>query len=72
MEHIVMELSGRVAKITINRPEVMNALNPLAKLELSQAFDEVENNDEIWLAVLTGAGDRAFSAGRDLKHTAAM
>ncbi len=72
MEHITMELSGRVAKITINRPEVMNALNPLAKLELSQAFDEVENNDEIWLAVLTGAGDRAFSAGRDLKHTAAM
>lgn len=72
MEHIAMELSGPVAKITINRPEVMNALDPLAKLELSQAFDEVENNNEIWLAVLTGAGERAFSAGRDLKHTAAM
>jgi crotonobetainyl-CoA hydratase/dehydration protein DpgD len=59
-----------VARITLNRPEALNALNPDLRLALSKHFDEVERNDDIWLAVVTGAGDRAFCAGADLKHRA--
>jgi len=70
MEFIDISVTDRVARITINRPEVRNALNPLAYYELSQACDRIEADDDIWLAVLTGAGDRAFSAGRDLKQMA--
>ena len=64
------EVRDRVAYITLNRPQAMNALNPELRWALSRHFDEVETNDEIWLAVVTGAGDRAFCAGADLKHRA--
>jgi crotonobetainyl-CoA hydratase/dehydration protein DpgD len=64
------ELEGHVARITLDRPESLNSLNPDLRWELSQHFDEVENNDDIWLAVVTGSGDRAFCAGADLKHRA--
>lgn len=63
----LFEVKDRVATITINRPEVRNCINPYVLYELSQHFDEIENNDDIWLAVITGAGDKAFSAGADLK-----
>ena len=64
------EVEKHVARITIDRPEVRNALNADTHYELSQHFDEVERNDDIWLAVITGAGDQAFSAGADLKAAA--
>lgn len=63
-------VANHVANITLNRPEAMNALNPELRFALSQHFDEVEHNDDIWLAVVTGAGERAFCAGADLKHRA--
>lgn len=63
-------VDGHVAHITLNRPEAMNALNPELRHTLSQHFDEVEHNEDIWLAVVTGAGERAFCAGADLKHRA--
>ncbi|MCY3810580.1 MAG: enoyl-CoA hydratase-related protein [Gammaproteobacteria bacterium] len=63
-------VDGHVARITLNRPEAMNSLNPDLRWELSRRFDEVEHDDEIWLAVVTGAGERAFCAGADLKHRA--
>ena len=63
-------VQDHVAYITLNRPEAMNALNPDLRWALSQHFDEVEANDDIWLAVVTGAGERAFCAGADLKHRA--
>ena len=66
----IFEVEGHVAKITLNRPEALNALNPQLRWELSQHYDEVERNDDIWVVVVTGAGDRAFSAGADLKHRA--
>ena len=59
-----------VAYITLNRPAALNALNPELRWTLSQHFDRVENDDDIWMAVVTGAGERAFSAGADLKHRA--
>jgi enoyl-CoA hydratase/carnithine racemase len=64
------EIDGHVARITLNRPGAMNSLNPELRWELSQHYDEVARNDDIWLAVITGAGERAFSAGADLKHRA--
>ena len=64
------EREGHVARITLDRPEALNSLNPDLRWELSQHFDEVEKDDQIWLAVVTGRGDRAFCAGADLKHRA--
>ena len=63
----LFEVRDRVAYITINRPEVRNCLGPYVLWELSQYFDEIESNEDIWLGVVTGAGDRAFCAGADLK-----
>jgi 1,4-dihydroxy-2-naphthoyl-CoA synthase len=65
------EKDGRVATITLNRPEVMNALHLEAHLELAEIWEDFRDDPELWVAILTGAGDRAFSAGNDLKATAA-
>jgi enoyl-CoA hydratase/carnithine racemase len=56
--------------VTINRPEVMNAVSPPTSAELSAAFDEFSEDPEAWVCILTGAGERAFSAGNDLKYQA--
>jgi enoyl-CoA hydratase/carnithine racemase len=56
--------------VTINRPEVMNACHPPANAELATVFDEFAADDNLWVAIVTGAGDRAFSAGNDLKYQA--
>lgn len=70
-QYVIYEKSGHIARVTINRPEVMNALNYDTSAELSAIFDDFRQDDELWVAILTGAGDRAFSAGNDLKATAA-
>jgi enoyl-CoA hydratase/carnithine racemase len=69
-EFITYEKTGRVATITINRPEVRNALHPPANRELSAAFDAFAADADAWVAIVTGAGDKAFSAGNDLKYSA--
>ena len=61
---------GRLTEVTINRPEVMNALHPPANFELAEVFDEFAADPDQWVAIITGAGDRAFSAGNDLKYQA--
>ena len=61
-----------VARITINRPEVRNAINTPAHKEWSDLLDLAEADDEIWAVVVTGVGDQAFCAGRDLKYLSAM
>ncbi len=66
----LFEVKDKVAWITLNRPEALNSLNPELRWQLSQHMDEVESNDDIWVAVITGAGERAFCAGADLKHRA--
>jgi enoyl-CoA hydratase/carnithine racemase len=65
-----IEREGPVTTITIDRPDVMNAIHPPASRELSNAFDEFVADPTAWVAILTGAGDRAFSAGNDLKFQA--
>src|SRR5258707_917034 len=65
-ELILFERSGRVATVTINRPEKMNALTAEMMARLQECWSEVRDNDGIWVAVITGAGERAFCSGRDL------
>lgn len=69
-QYVVYEKKGHIAYVTINRPEVMNALHYDTNVELSDAFDDFKQDDECWIAIITGAGNRAFSAGNDLKATA--
>ncbi|MGY2843441.1 enoyl-CoA hydratase/carnithine racemase [Bradyrhizobium sp. USDA 4509] len=65
------EKRGHLAVVTINRPEVMNALHLKAHLELKEIWNDFRDDRDLWVAILTGAGDRAFSAGNDLKAAAA-
>jgi enoyl-CoA hydratase/carnithine racemase len=67
---VLLTLDGHVATLTINRPEAMNAMDSHAHLALSRLLDEIARNDEVRVVVLTGVGERAFSAGRDLKEVA--
>jgi acetyl-CoA C-acetyltransferase len=69
-EHCLVERQGHVLEVTINRPEARNCLTPDANFELERVFDLFEAERELWVAILTGAGDKAFSAGNDLKYTA--
>src|SRR5918994_2563339 len=66
-EHIAYLQDGPVTVITINRPERMNAIGPQTHPELVHAWERFRDDDEAYVAVLTGAGDRAFPAGGDLK-----
>jgi crotonobetainyl-CoA hydratase len=59
-----------ILTITIDRPETMNALDPPAHAELSAIFDRFADDPQLWVAIITGSGDRAFSAGNDLKYLA--
>ncbi|MCL1874970.1 MAG: enoyl-CoA hydratase-related protein [Synergistaceae bacterium] len=65
-EFIFTEKKGFVGTITVNRPEVRNALNKEAWQELHEAFIALDKDDEIRVIILTGAGDKAFIAGADL------
>jgi dehydration protein DpgD len=64
------EKRGHIALVTLNRPEVMNALHPPCHLEMDQVWDDFVADKGLWVAILTGAGEKAFSAGNDLKYTA--
>ncbi|HEX6344782.1 enoyl-CoA-hydratase DpgD [Umezawaea sp.] len=64
------EKIGHVAHVTLNRPAVLNAMNLRMHEELGEVWDEFEQDDDLWVAVLTGAGDRAFSVGQDLRELA--
>lgn len=57
--------AGRIAKITINRPEVRNAFRPTTLFELSHAFDAARDDPQVGVIILTGAGDEAFCSGGD-------
>ncbi len=64
------EVDGHILTVTMNRPERMNALHPPANLELGEVFDDFAANPDLWVAIITGAGERAFSAGNDLRWQA--
>jgi crotonobetainyl-CoA hydratase len=70
MEFCKAERDGRLLIVTIDRPEVMNALHPPANFELEEIFNDFCADSDQWVAIITGTGDRAFSAGNDLKYQA--
>jgi enoyl-CoA hydratase/carnithine racemase len=63
----LVERRGRVGILTLNRPEARNAVNLEMTVAIAEAIDQLEADDEVWVLVLTGAGDKAFCAGQDLK-----
>ena len=71
-EFITYEKRDHIAWVTINRPQVMNALHVLAHNELFRVWQDFNSDSDSWLAIITGAGERAFSAGNDLKYTAEL
>ena len=70
-EFITTERRGNILLVTLNRPEVYNAVHPPMHHELAEVWDGFTTDPDLWVAVLTGAGDKAFTAGNDLKFTAA-
>ena len=71
MKHIMLDLQAKdegIAIIKINRPEVLNALNREAMSELAAAIDIVGADDKIKIVIITGAGERSFCAGADIKY----
>lgn len=69
-KNILYEKKGRVAYVTINRPERLNAIDIETSQELYDAFHDFKDDNEVWVAIITGSGDRAFSTGNDLVATA--
>jgi enoyl-CoA hydratase len=65
---VLREQEGRVAILTINRPDKLNALNQAVRDEMMAALDEIETNDGIGAVVITGAGEKSFIAGADISE----
>jgi len=66
---ITKTVEDGVAIVTLNRPEAMNSIDPESNEQLLEIWDEVSNDEDIRVLVLTGAGERAFCTGADLKKT---
>lgn len=69
-QYISVEREGKLTLVTLQRPEAHNALNARAHEELQHAFDRFSEDDQQWVAILTGSGKKAFCAGHDLKQQA--
>lgn len=72
VRHTVLRVDGRVLHITLNRPQVLNALHPPAHFELANVFDAFAEDGDLWIAVIHGAGERSFCTGTDLKVRAQL
>jgi len=70
-QYCIVEDEGPLRIVTLNRPEVYNALHADANDELAEVWDEFAARDDLWVGIITGTGNRAFSAGNDLKVQAA-
>ncbi len=70
-DEVLRERRGHVEILTINRPDARNAINGAVSQGLADALDELAEDDQAWVVVLTGSGEKAFSAGMDLKAFAA-
>ncbi|MBT0566417.1 acetyl-CoA acetyltransferase [Williamsia sp. CHRR-6] len=69
-EFVEVARDGHLLEVTINRPQARNALHPPAHEELEEIFDAYFADPDLWVAIITGAGDKAFCAGNDLIYTA--
>src|SRR5215831_6120639 len=71
-ENLLYEKKTNIAFITVNRPAVRNALNTATMKELSSAFEQAKNEDDVRVVILTGSGDKAFVAGADINELATL
>jgi enoyl-CoA hydratase len=69
---VLTETADGIARITVNRPESLNALNSALLLELERTLHQIERDSGVQAVVITGAGEKAFVAGADIKEMAAM
>lgn len=69
-ENIILDRTDRIARITINRPDKLNALNIRTRQEMAEALDELRGDDAVRVVVITGAGEKAFVAGADINEFA--
>lgn len=67
METVIYHKEGHVVEVTINRPEVHNCIDPETNWKLAEAWRRFSEDDDAWVAIVTGAGDEAFCTGADLK-----
>lgn len=67
-KNILLEIKNNVALITLNRPDKLNALNGETINELEDIFDSIKNNPEVFVAIVTGSGEKAFVAGADISE----
>ena len=66
-EHLLIEKSDRIAKVTLNRPQVLNALTNAHWDQLGEAWRALDEDPDVWVIIVTGAGEKAFCTGHDLK-----
>ena len=71
-ENLTVEIKDRVARVTVNRPSVLNALNEVTIREIHAAFSGFKSNPEVGAVILTGSGAKAFVAGADINELAVM
>ncbi len=69
-ENILVETRGRIGRVTVNRPKVLNALNRATMRELGACFEQLAQDEEVRAVILTGAGEKAFVAGADINELA--
>jgi enoyl-CoA hydratase len=69
-ENVIVEKHGPIAKVIVNRPDKLNALNAATRQDILAAFDELERDSEVRVVIITGAGQKAFIAGADISEFA--
>jgi enoyl-CoA hydratase/carnithine racemase len=72
LKYIIYEKSEGIATITLNRPEALNAFSREVVAEILQTLEDIRNDENVRVVVLTGAGEKAFSAGADIKSMSGM
>jgi len=71
-DNLLLAREGQTALVTINRPQVLNALNAQTLSELRRVFDELRDDAGVRVVIVTGSGDKAFVAGADIGELAAL
>src|SRR5258706_1664242 len=71
-ENLIVEIQNRIARVTVNRPKVLNALNERTVREIHAVFASLRDNPDVGVVILTGSGEKAFVAGADINELAVM
>src|SRR2546427_11296760 len=71
-ENLIVDVNDRIARVTVNRPKVLNALNDKTVSEIHAVFASLRGNADVGAVILTGAGEKAFVAGADINELALM